>query len=78
MPTGGIMSFIIAIVILYVIWTYRKTIKSLASIGEDYTAQFAVSSKVTLAKDRVTLAKEIDSLGEIPSISSLEAKLQGK
>ena len=72
------MTFIIAIVILYVIWAYRKTIKSLASIGEDYAAQFAVSSKITLAKERVTLGKEIEELGEIPSISSLEAKIQGK
>ena len=78
MPKENNMTFIIAIVILYIVWTYRKTIKSLASIGEDYTAQFAVSSKVTLAKERVALGKEIDTLGEIPSISSLDAKLQGK
>ena len=72
------MTFIIAIIVLYVVWTYRKTIKALSGIGEDYARQFAVSSKITLAKERVTLSKEIEELGEIPSISSLELKIKGK
>ena len=67
----------ILILIIVCLWYYRGSIKALSGLGESHARQLVVRSSISLAKERVELAKEVDKLGEIPSIESLEIRVKG-
>lgn len=71
------LEFAILIIIIVALWYYRGSIKALSGLGEDHARQLVVRSQISLAKERTELIKEIDSMGEIPSIESLETKVRG-
>lgn len=67
----------ILILIIVCLWYYRGSIKALSGLGEDHARQLVVRSSISLAKERTELLKEINTMGEIPSIESLEIRVKG-